>query len=56
MTDYLTKGAVELAQIIRNRKMSALEVVNLHIARIERINPFITHVRSIDNERRLDGG
>ena len=46
MTDFLTKGAAELAQIIRNRKMSALDVVNMHIARIERINPFINALTS----------
>ena len=39
MTDYLRMSAIQLADVIRTGEMTALDVVNLHVARIERVNP-----------------
>jgi Asp-tRNA(Asn)/Glu-tRNA(Gln) amidotransferase A subunit family amidase len=41
MQEALTLGAAELARRIRARELSPVEVVEAHIARIERVNPRI---------------
>jgi len=40
--------ATEIARRIRAREISALEVVNLHLARIERLNPALNAIVTLD--------
>jgi amidase len=42
---------VQLAELIRRRKVSALEVVNACLARIEQVNPRLNAVVQLDGER-----
>lgn len=46
--------ARELAQTIRERKVSAVEVVQAHLAHIERHNPALNAIVTLDGERALD--
>ena len=39
MDDLVYASAVELAQNIRDKHVSALEVVDAHLQRIEEVNP-----------------
>lgn len=42
--ELLTVSATRLAELVRDREVSAREVVDAHIARIERVNPVINAV------------
>jgi len=44
MTELTYKSATQLAQMIRDKKASSLEVVDAHIARIEAVNPKLNAV------------
>lgn len=43
--------ATELAQLIRSRQLSSRELLDMYLARIERLNPAINAVVTIDAER-----
>ena len=42
--ELCTKGAGELAALIRARKVTSREVVDAHLARIEEVNPSVNAV------------
>ena len=46
-------SAVELAQAIRSRKLSAVEVVRAHLAQIERANPKVNAIVTLTAEQAL---
>jgi hypothetical protein len=48
-------SATELARRIRERETSALEVMAAHLARIERLNPRLNAIVTLDAERALEG-
>ena len=48
---YLT--AVELARMIRNKEVSAREVMAAHLARIERVNPQVNAIVTMDEGEAL---
>lgn len=55
MTDDLCyRDAVELAALIRSREVSATEVLQAHLAQIDRHNPLINAVVSVDPEGALE--
>jgi amidase len=41
MNELCTRGAAELATMIRSRQVTSTEVVDAHLARIEEVNPDI---------------
>jgi amidase len=47
--------ATELAQLIRNRQVSCLEVMQAHLAQIERVNPHVNAIITLLPERALAG-
>ncbi len=52
MTDALgLSSATELAQLIRNRELSSVELLDHFVERVERINPDINAVITLDVER-----
>jgi amidase len=54
MTDDLCyHDAVELAALIRSREVSATEVLQAHLAQIERLNPLVNAVVSLDPDGAL---
>src|SRR5437879_1711165 len=51
MSDELTaKSAVELAELIRARTVSPVEVVEAHLERIDQINPSLNAIVTIAND------
>lgn len=52
--EVLSECATELAHRIRTRECSAVEVLEAHLARIERRNPVINAVVTLDAERARD--
>ena len=48
MTDLLTQPAVELLALLAARKLSALELADLHIQRIEELNPHLNALVDFD--------
>ncbi len=57
MSDLLTQPAVDLLALLEARKISALELAELHIQRIELLNPQLNAVIDYDPEeiRRASG-
>ncbi|MBA8824590.1 amidase [Saccharopolyspora lacisalsi] len=53
-TDITEYTAVELTRLIRQRHLSAREVVEAHLARIERTNPHVNAIVTLVAERALD--
>ena len=53
MTDLALRSATELAQRLRRREVSALELLQHHLRRVERLNPAINAVVAFDTERAL---
>lgn len=47
--------AVELAHRLRNRKLSAVEVMEAHLQRIERVNPQVNAIVTLAPEQAMDG-
>jgi amidase len=47
--------AVELARLIRERKASAREVMEAHLAQIEQVNPKVNAIVTLDAEGALEG-
>src|SRR5438477_11254563 len=54
MSDLCFLTAVELADRIRRRDVSVTEVVQAHLAQIERVNPKVNAVVTLTAERALD--
>ncbi len=53
--DSLTyRSAVEMARMIRDKKISPVELVQAHLDRIERLNPQLNAFVSVDSARALD--
>jgi len=44
MNELCTKGAVELARMIRSRQVTTTEVIEAYLARIEEVNPMVNAV------------
>ena len=44
MSQHLFKSATELAQLIRNGKISSTEVVKEHLSQIKKYNPILNAV------------
>lgn len=47
--------AAELVERIRNKELSAVEVMEAHLARIEEINPAVNAIVTLDPDRAMDG-
>jgi Asp-tRNA(Asn)/Glu-tRNA(Gln) amidotransferase A subunit family amidase len=54
MADLTSLSASQIADHIRNKKVSPVEVVKDHLARIERLNPQLNAFVQLDEERALD--
>ncbi|MGH8629651.1 MAG: amidase [Burkholderiales bacterium] len=54
-TELCFLTAVELARLIRSREVSALEVMQAHLAQIERVNPQVNAIVTLLPERALAG-
>jgi amidase len=52
MTQLTDRSATELAALIRNRDLSAVEVIDAHLALIDRLNPTINAVVSVAPDAR----
>jgi amidase len=53
-SDLCSRSASELAHLVRGRDVSARELVEAHLRRIEQVNPRINAVVQIDAERALE--
>src|SRR6266571_1995751 len=51
MPDPILKPATELAALLRSRQISARELLDLYLQRIERYNPALNAVVTLDEER-----
>ena len=51
MSDLLTQPAVDLLALLAAKKLSALELAELHIERIEQLNPHLHAVIDFDPDR-----
>lgn len=51
MGDLLTLSACQMAQKIRDRRVSAVELLECHLAHIERHNPVLNAVCTLDGDR-----
>ena len=51
MNDIIYASAKSMAQAIRNKEVSAVELVEAHLARIEEVNPAINAVVMLAAER-----
>src|SRR6266849_1177391 len=56
MSDLIFLSASQIADQIRTRKISPIEVVEAHLARIEKLNPKINAFVQLDAERALAHG
>lgn len=54
MSDICFLSARDLAQLIQQRKLSALEVMQAHLAQIERVNPHVNAIVTLVAEQALD--
>ncbi|MEV8149545.1 amidase family protein [Arthrobacter sp. NPDC080073] len=48
--DLIYRGAVELAGLLRSRQVSAIEVLEAHLDQIDKLNPLINAVVTLDEE------
>ena len=56
MSDVLCfETATELARLLRDRKLSAAEVMRAHLRQIERFNPVVNAIVTLDVERAMEG-
>jgi amidase len=51
MMDLCNQSVVELSALLRRREVSCIEVMDAHLARIERCNPRLNAIVSLDAER-----
>jgi len=54
MSDICALTAVEMARLIRAKTLSAREVVAAHLQRIDRVNPTVNAIVTLDAERAMD--
>lgn len=54
-SELIWSSARALRDAIRSRRVSAVEVMEAHLARIERANPLVNAIVTLDAERALDG-
>ena len=54
-SDVCLMTAVELASLIRRKKLSAREVMDAHLKQIERVNPKVNAIVTLVAERARDG-
>jgi amidase len=54
MTEFIWSSAASLAKMIRNREVSAKELVNAHLQHIEVVNPALNAVVQIAAQRALN--
>ncbi len=54
-TNFCLLGAVDLARRIRSREVSAVEVMQAHLERIEQVNPAVNAIVTFLPERALEG-
>ena len=50
MSDLLTQPAVELLALLRAKKLSVLELAEMHLERIEELNPELNALVDFDPE------
>ncbi|WP_210725763.1 amidase family protein [Arthrobacter silvisoli] len=50
MNELVYRGAVELAGLLRSREVSAVEVLEAHLEQIDRLNPLVNAVVTIDED------
>ncbi len=50
MSDLVFKSAVELAQMIRNRQLSAIELLDAHLKQIAQHNSKLNAICTLDEE------
>jgi len=50
MNEMVYRGAVELTALLRSREVSAVEVLEAHLEQIDRLNPLVNAVVTIDEE------
>jgi len=55
MTDLWRSSASDLAEAIRDKKVSAREVVDAHLARIAAVNPTVTMASATGSASRARG-
>ena len=55
VTELCFKEATELARLIREKQVSCLEVMQAHLAQIERVNPRFNAIVTLLPERALEG-
>ncbi len=54
MSEICSWSAGRIAEAIRNREMSSVEVVSAHLGRIEQVNPALNAVVALAEERAMD--
>jgi Asp-tRNA(Asn)/Glu-tRNA(Gln) amidotransferase A subunit family amidase len=54
VSEMLYKSLVEMAELVRSRRISPVELVEAHLARIERLNPKLNAFVYVDAERAMD--
>ena len=54
MSDVFYKSLVEMAELVRSRKLSPVELVAMHLARIEQLNPKLNAFVHVDAPRAMD--
>src|SRR5579862_5378670 len=51
MDDLVFRGAADLAEAIRNREISSRELLDCYLNRIDRLNPKLNAIVTIDTDR-----
>ena len=54
MSEMFYRSLVEMAGLVRSRKLSPVELVGMHLARIDQLNPKMNAFVHIDSERAMD--
>ena len=54
MSDVFYKSLVEMAELVRSRKLSPVELVGAHLSRIEKLNPKLNAFVHVDVPRAMD--
>ena len=54
MSDVFYKSLVEMAELVRSRKLSPVELVGEHLSRIEKLNPKLNAFVHVDVPRAMD--
>ncbi|GAB3916866.1 amidase [Microlunatus endophyticus] len=54
-TELIDRDATDLARMLREEAVSATEVMQAHLERIERLNPYLNAIVDLQSERALEG-